>query len=124
MYGKAKSGRRKKQLTVFFQEDPVFEYNSFFTNLDVPDVEVLARRYAKRGNIENNIKAKNHVKARTSSVHLQYRLFLETISLVLANLWRYMTVTILSKEDEKPMTQDSFNHLLQKTLEAKYTEGM
>ena len=68
MYGKKSGGRAWKRLTVFFQEDPVFEYNAFFTNLKVgdEDVEPLARRYAKRGNVENNIKAKNHVKARTS----------------------------------------------------------
>jgi len=117
MYGKAKRGRRKKELTVYFQEDPVFEYNSFFTNLAVEDVETLAGRYSRRGNIENNIKAKKHVKARTSSTHLQYRLFLETISLILTNLWRYLVATIQQRE-EKPMTQDSFNHLIQKILEA------
>lgn len=120
MYGKAKRGRRKKELTVYFQEDPVFEYNSFFTNLDAPDVEALARRYAKRGNIENNIKAKNQVKAKTSSTHLQYRLFLETISLLLTNLWRYLVSTI-QLEEEKPLTQDSFNRLLQKTMETQHT---
>lgn len=119
MYGKAERGRRKKPLTVFFQWDPVFEYNSFFTNLDIGDVEQLATRYAKRGNIENNIKAKNRVKARTSSTHLQYRLFLQTISLILANLWRYLNATIRSQE-EKPMTQDGFNHQLLKKMGAEH----
>lgn len=123
MYGKAERGRRKKPLTVFFQEDPVFEYNSFFTNLAVSSVEVLATRYAKRGNIENNIKAKNRVKPRTSSTHLRYRLFLQTISLVLANLWRYLNTTIQYPEDEKPMTQDSFNHLLLNTMETGHSSN-
>lgn len=123
MYGKTENGKRKKPLTVYFQEDPEFEYNSFFTNLDTEDVEILATRYAKRGNIENNIKAKNRVKPRTSSTHLQYRLVLQTISLILANLWRYMNLVIQSQLDEKSLTQDSFNRVLQKTIDTEHPQN-
>lgn len=122
MYGKKNGGRAWKRLTVFFQEDPEFEYNSYFTNhkINEKDVEQLALRYAKRGNIENNIKAKNHVKPRTSSTHLQYRFLLQTISLILTNLWRYLVITLrLQEEKEMPVTQDSFNHILKKILETK-----
>ncbi len=73
-----------------FRYDQGNEYNVYASNLEDIDIEA---HYPYRWNIENCLKAKNMVDAVTSSTSMAYRLLLETISLILANLWKLLVKT-------------------------------
>ncbi|WP_143767049.1 hypothetical protein [Methanocella conradii] len=73
-----------------FLYDPCNEYYAYASNLEKVDVEA---HYPYRWNIENCL-AKNMVDTVTSSTSMAYLLLLETISLILANLWKLLVKTI------------------------------
>ncbi|WP_158308476.1 transposase [Methanocella conradii] len=73
-----------------FQYDPCNEYYAYVSNIEDVMVKV---HYPYRWNIENCL-AKNMVDAVTSSTSMAYRLLLETISLILANLWKLLVKTM------------------------------
>jgi hypothetical protein len=73
-----------------FQYDQDNEYYAYVSNLAEVDIRA---HYPYRWDIENCLKAKNMVDAVTSSTSMAYRLLLETISLILANLWKLLVKT-------------------------------
>lgn len=79
-----------KTVKMHFKYDPENEYYAYVSNLKGITVE---DHFPYRWNIENCFKTKNTVDAVTSSTSLSYRLLLETISLILANLWKMMVKT-------------------------------
>lgn len=74
-----------KEVRLRFKEDPVDRYHAYVSNSTYGLDE-----YRRRNNIETLFKMKNQVHARTSSPNPAYRLLLETISLILTNLWKQL----------------------------------
>ncbi len=79
-----------RMVKMHFQYDPDNEYYAYVSNLAEIDIKA---HYPYRWNIENCLKTKNMVDAITSSTSMAYRLLLETISLILANLWKLLVKT-------------------------------
>lgn len=80
-----------KTVRMHFEYDPDNEYYAYVSNLE----EIAVKdHYPYRWNIENCFKIKNMVDAVTSSTRLSYRILLETISLIIANLWKLLVKTM------------------------------
>lgn len=79
-----------KMVKMHFEPDPDNEYYAYVSNLE--DI-AIKDHYPFRWNIENCFKIKNMVDAVTSSTSLSYRILLETISLIIANLWKLLVKT-------------------------------
>lgn len=83
-------GCRYKQVHLYFKDDPKREYVAVISNRETSPEEILMlfETYRMRWNIENNFKMDNNFMAKTCSKNPAYRLLLETIALLLANLWK------------------------------------
>jgi hypothetical protein len=79
-----------RTVKMYFQYDPDNEYYAYVCNREDINIE---GHYPYRWNIENCLKVKNMVDAVTSSTSMAYRLLLETVSLILANLWKLLVKT-------------------------------
>ncbi|WP_230743376.1 transposase [Methanooceanicella nereidis] len=94
-------------------------YYAYISNIETPPgMEwILDMIYRGRWNIEVNFKVKKVVKPTTSSKNPAYRILLETISLILANLWKQLEIRIT----DRPLRQKQYDLTLHKLIQEMIT---